>query len=160
MTRPARLWLAAVDPGIFRCGLAVFRDGILVHASEPEDRTGVGHVGALVLRTVQDVTGADEVRWVAETPASYPGKTRREGTLEELRAVVLTLPGVATYKPATWKGQVPKEVHHRRIMTELSTAERRVVNRLDRTRDALDAVGLGLWVLCRTKIGGRRANSR
>lgn len=53
--------------------------------------------------------------------------------------------------PSAWKGQVPKDVHHRRIVAKLSPAEAsRVASRLERVAESkrhnvLDAVGLAKW---------------
>lgn len=52
--------------------------------------------------------------------------------------------------PATWKGQIPKEVHHARILRELRPEE---LARLggcmalpeSKRHNAMDAVGLALW---------------
>ena len=57
--------------------------------------------------------------------------------------------------PAAWKGQVPKKIHHPRILRSLSEVEREIVlDVLDllpaSTRhNVLDAVGIGLWALKR-----------
>lgn len=57
--------------------------------------------------------------------------------------------------PATWKGQIPKDIHHRRILGLLAPTEK---TRLDAClsgvaagirHNVLDAVGLGLWFLRR-----------
>lgn len=53
--------------------------------------------------------------------------------------------------PNTWKGQVPKDVHHRRIVAKLSPDEAaRVASRLEHVAESkrhnvLDAVGLAKW---------------
>lgn len=161
-TRSHPLWLAAVDPGVRRCGLAVFRDSELICASEPEHPTDVARVVVAAVDCAINEFGS--VYWVAETPQDYPGKRRREGTLEQLREVIRAVgmlrtdigPAVATRTPRKWKGNVPKEVHHKRILALLTPKERAIVEALPRDRDALDAVGLGLYELGRCGRGGRR----
>ena len=57
--------------------------------------------------------------------------------------------------PKTWKGQVPKEVHHARAKTKLTEIElarlARCVGRVavSKQHNVLDAVALGLWYLGR-----------
>lgn len=57
--------------------------------------------------------------------------------------------------PREWKGQIPKAVHHTRIAMALTEAEKKIVldacdKNKSRTKDIMDAVGLGLWALGRT----------
>jgi len=57
--------------------------------------------------------------------------------------------------PTTWKGQIPKEIHHRRIVELLTEKEGLRLNACLSRHSAgirhnlLDAVGLGLWFLRR-----------
>lgn len=146
--------LVAIDPGKRICGLAVFVDGVLVSAGEPRPVDVVRTAMAVLL--INDVDTED---WVAETPQNYPGERAKEEDLETLRRVLANIEisaGVKLkrHKPRAWKGQVPKEIHHERIRAALTESERALVDALPRTRDALDAVGLGLFVLGRTKAGG------
>jgi hypothetical protein len=54
--------------------------------------------------------------------------------------------------PSEWKGQVPKTVHHPRILTRLTDEERAVIPEGKTARKhILDAVGIGLWRLGRMK---------
>jgi hypothetical protein len=58
--------------------------------------------------------------------------------------------------PATWKGQIPKEVHHARILRELRPEELARLSRClalpaTKRHNALDAVGLALWRVGRGK---------
>lgn len=48
---------------------------------------------------------------------------------------------------STWKGQVPKKISNRRAVNLLSPREREIVE--GRSNHCLDAVGLGLWYMCR-----------
>lgn len=55
--------------------------------------------------------------------------------------------------PAEWKGQVPKAVHHARILDELTLVEKTgIANALasvatGKRHNTYDAIGLGLWAL-------------
>jgi hypothetical protein len=55
--------------------------------------------------------------------------------------------------PHTWKGNLPKEVSHKRILGKLSSTERLLVDGLkvapSKKHNVLDAIGIGLWVLRR-----------
>lgn len=164
--------LAIVDPGVWRCGLAVFRAGRLIFAGEPNTRETPCHsMAELVARTAMRETRTSMVGypfvpwvWVAEIPQDYEAKSAREGTLDELRQVITEIEiwrpdaGIGkkthTVRPHGWKGNVPKPVHHRRIVAALDARERDIIEALPRTRDALDAVGLGLFVLRRVGRGG------
>jgi hypothetical protein len=53
--------------------------------------------------------------------------------------------------PSQWKGQVPKDIHHPRIIDSLDDGERALVSMQP---DELDAVGLFKWA---QKVHGRRA---
>jgi hypothetical protein len=54
-------------------------------------------------------------------------------------------------EPRTWKGQIPKDIHHARIYASLSSVEQATVDRgLKGVRpklreDAMDAIGIGLY---------------
>ena len=55
-------------------------------------------------------------------------------------------------EPAQWKGQLPKDVCHARMWSELSPREQKIVNRackgmaVSKRHNVLDAVGIGIWV--------------
>lgn len=53
-------------------------------------------------------------------------------------------------KPREWKGQVPKDVHHARLIKTLSEADLEKINTAappSLRHNVLDAVGIGLWWL-------------
>lgn len=61
--------------------------------------------------------------------------------------------------PSEWKGQVPKQIHEKRILGALSGQElSRVPGRSElaasKRHNVIDAVGLGLWKLGRLERGG------
>lgn len=63
--------------------------------------------------------------------------------------------------PRTWKGQVPKDVHHRRIVAKLTPTEAALVaSRLTRVSESkqhnvLDAVGLAKWAVANPAVLAR-----
>jgi len=65
--------------------------------------------------------------------------------------------GASVYRhlPQEWKGQVPKNVHHERILAALSPAESARIPKLPKAdaHNMLDAIGLGLFHLGRISRG-------
>lgn len=163
----------AIDPGKWKCGVAI-GDGRLSWAATlhvgDRDRDHPGLLPVLVAREIRErvcPTPLWRVHLVQEDPQDYPGHPRRRRDLAQLRehnrstrALLercLTLPysGVLTsrlVRPGRWKGNVPKDVHHRRVVQELSLAERDLCTELN--HDGWDAVGLWLWAVGRVRRGG------
>lgn len=56
---------------------------------------------------------------------------------------------VVEYEPREWKGQVPKETHHKRILKALNSLEIEVLGKYIKQKDVLDAIGIGLHYLKR-----------
>lgn len=100
-----------------------------------------------------------------ERPRIYPhGRTKNPNDVLSVainagewagRYKALGVPVVRYVEPATWKGQVPKDVHHARIWSRLSANEQEIVSVCGRgmppskRHNMLDAVGLGLWAVGR-----------
>lgn len=91
-------------------------------------------------------------RCVVEVPQVYTNLPGDPADLIELAgaagAVCLALHwldvpagSITTVLPKTWKGQVPKDVHHRRIIEALTEQEKQRIHG-KALRDQLDAVGL------------------
>lgn len=142
--------LAAIDPGKHFCGVALFREGILEWAGNLPSAT----VGAWVRDTLAN---GDAV--IVETPQNYGNFAVAHADLATLREVLRRAlsarkKGVRVRKvlPHAWKGNVPKTVHHNRVLLELTPVERRVTSGLD--HNAMDAVALGLFGLGRHRRGG------
>lgn len=162
--------LTTVDVGKWRCGLGLWdlnracpgglRANFLIGAAEVSAGEGWAPPSPVYGTAIACVMWAPYgTRWVAETPQSYPGKQGREGDLDALRGVLdeierLTGDRVKRLRPWKWKGNVPKAIHQQRVMEALYEQEAAIVKALPRTRDALDAVGLGLYYLGRTGRGG------
>jgi hypothetical protein len=161
--------LAAIDPGLRGCGVALFRDRFLVTAvyvANP-NRTGADpkaweDMAAAVRGRIRDGAGADWVDLVLEFPRVYPGVRRNDpNDLMQLAAVVGAIVGAmpesepVAFFPQEWKRQVPKKVMTARIKKHLLADELpRVVSVGSLDHNTYDAVGLGLWHLGRMKAGG------
>jgi hypothetical protein len=105
---------------------------------------------------------------VIEVPRIYPHRSKGDpNDIVQLALTVGEIRGhyrpqvtriVETY-PASWKGQVPKEIHHARVLKQLADDETRILaphaRRFSKTHphgfdhNLLDAVALGLWFLRR-----------
>lgn len=162
--------ILAVDPSVRALGGALFDERDwgrweLVHAFEVtpavikhEDPVERWH------RVAREFHGCIDPRigldmLVCERPQIYQrvtGKSKGDpnqmlgmvGVLGALK-VLLDTP-VTSYLPAEWKGQTPKKTMCRRILSYLSTREKKLVPRSD---DAIDAVGVGLKYVGR--LGGK-----
>lgn len=136
--------LIAIDPGTRSAGVAYFLEGTLVQLNRLQN-IGFGDV------PTYDVADSDVL--VIETPESYPNSPVNPNDLITLAlqagALSKAFPAKRVYsvKPKQWKGQVPKNISHERILTRLSVAEISLTK--GHSHDELDAVGIGLWFLGR-----------
>lgn len=138
----------AIDPGADQ-GWAIFNKGKL-------EKCGLG------LPEDEDFKGIKAA--IIEMPMIYPrSKAKpndiitlafRAGKTAGLLQVVLGVQ-VETVTPTTWKGQVPKEIHHARINKALSVPELLILHTLTegvpktKAHNMIDAVGLGLYAVDR-----------
>ncbi len=158
--------LLTLDPGLRYPAVAVFTDGVLVHASRVKV-PGTSHklemgmrclnVARLVNVHISPFCPVDEL--VIEWPRCYRMMKGDPADLFPLAGVGMALAGmlgvpVTAPTAPEWIGNVPKttkgnpldSVRARRIWDRLTEAERACVVL---SHDALDAVGLGLWKLGR-----------
>lgn len=151
MGRSEHRGVIAVDPGK-RSGWAIFVDGELVEAGTwPEADMLAG----------TPIVGLAPAIAVIELPVVYPKGYGKGDPNDMIKLAVLVgdLRGfyrragleTALVAPRTWKGTVPKRIHHERVLGALTPDERATLPRRPRARDfdhnMLDAVGLGLWQL-------------
>ncbi len=92
---------------------------------------------------------------IIERPKVYPGVQREDPN--DLIDVALMAgrmierfphSALRTPYPQDWKGQVPKEIHNRRVLKALTCTERKIV---PNNHNAIDAAGLYLWAIGRMK---------
>lgn len=109
-----------------------------------------------------------EQTFVMEIPRIYPHRSK--GDPNDIVDLALTTGEIRGHFraagchiieafPRTWKGQVPKEIHHARVLKQLADDELRLLNaearKISKTNpngfdhNMLDAVALGLWFLRR-----------
>lgn len=150
--------IAAIDPGLLFCGLALFSgDGTLL-AAELVDGYASTHksvewieMGRAVARRL--AVQVDEL--VIERPKIYGSFSKFKGDqndLLDIAAVVgaicakVNAVNVVTFLPSDWKGQQPKEVTQRRVKLTLSDAEWAKVKLPQKSleHNVYDAIGIGL----------------
>ncbi len=154
--------LVSIDPGVKACGVAVFKDGILISAKyvERKDRCPKA-LAAAVWDYVTEELPRDCIDLViVERPRTYGGRASRGDTndLLDLSIVVgaLLVAIGGEYRlvyPADWKKQVPKEIMIARIKSKLSESEldNIIFCRGSKMHNVWDAIGIGLFQLKRLK---------
>jgi len=163
--------IVAVDPGIHDCGVSVWRpDGQLFtaglvnnSAQQPGCENAQPMSEAVRLWLVANGAGAP-ASLAIEVPQVYT-RTHSKGDPNDLidlacvvGAVMAVRPwrSITAYRPAQWKGNVPKDVTAERALRDLSCAERLRVQECAPSllHNVWDAVALGLAHL--KKIGVRK----
>lgn len=161
-------YLLAIDPGVHQSAVAAFDLEDNVYAYSVLVRPGE------VLPARLRSTGIAVGRIVIEKPRSYP----KASAIDNNDLIDLALAGgivagriagacydapITELPPATWKGQVPKPIHHERLQRLLSDAELQHIQRdmapipASLQHNLWDAIGLGLYALGRTGRGGTRS---
>lgn len=161
--------LVSFDPGLREAGLAVFTNGLLTAAflvrnPNTKDRGGKAWLamGREVAKTLRGVIYTPDL-FVSEIPQVYrEGKSANVSPddLTNLTGVVGCVIGfldpseVKTYVPAEWKGQVPKDIHNKRVITALNADEHWVLYNTVKCpasllHNVVDAIGVGLFELKR-----------
>ena len=144
--------IVAVDPDARGFAWAVAVDGVVVRAGRGATRAALKAVGP---------AGGD--RWTLEAPVNYERFGVAHRDLDRLRAVLRSVEAAVRkaggtarrVRPAAWKGNVPKAVHHARARAALAPEEVAVAypgGKYD--HNVLDAVALALWALGRLGRGG------
>ena len=141
--------IISIDPGKRSLAWASWVGGELTscrierHKSDPWE----AWIGQLVM-SVKAWLPCDPAKVVVELPRIYPhDRTKNPNDLIDLAAVAGACSALGPLEfvhPATWKGQVPKEICHARMKDKLSGKERVL---LVNDHNVLDAVGIGLWYL-------------
>jgi hypothetical protein len=158
--------LVAIDPGLRVMGWAVFNHHGALHAARllrNPDNTGRGPATwARMAAQIPD----DGTDLAIEYPQIYRGGKADPSDLIELAGVVGACTvardwaGIRGFLPRAWKGQIPKDVHQKRILATLTPAEIEIVRALDcpasLAHNVLDAIGIGLHALGRQLHTGAR----
>lgn len=158
--------MVAVDPGIHWCGVSIWekarlRCALLVKHDSGEAGCHAAIPMAHAIRDVLTQVGLLPHTLVVEMPQVYV-RERSKGDpndLVDLAAVagaVMYAVGaqdVVIYKPAEWKGQVPKDITHARALAKLNSLEQQTIltcRPAGLMHNVLDAVALGLAHLKKT----------
>ena len=162
----ARVIILSLDPGLRCSGMGLWKDGVLLHALMAQAQMGPRDIaGALEMARQVEIAltyaGAPAPEFlVYEKQQVYPGAGGDADDLFQLAYCngaighALGLPSKG-YLPREWKGQVPKRVHHPRIIKALTDEERDAYARdtagyaKSLVHNVTDAVGLGLKYLQR-----------
>lgn len=146
-------WLVALDPGTRHAGVALYSpSGVLLSARDLATTT-CASVSEMCgeLETVLPITLPGVGTLLSEWPRKYATARAAHADLDGLREVVQWAEGARPWAacrrvtPGTWKGHVPKHIHHQRIAEALGP------DALDRVEwetlgpDARDAIALGWW---------------
>lgn len=154
--------LLALDPSVRGTGAACFGGNLLAAVevwkcdlpAEPK------HYGSIAQAYAWLPGWALTDKWdviVCEVPEVYHHTPRPQDLIAVaiVAGALCTIPAekVRTFLPKTWKGQVPKKIHHDRILSQLLDHELQILEAAKKDigvtlfHNALDAVGLGLWYL-------------
>jgi hypothetical protein len=144
-----------VDPDTTSLGWALLAKGRLYQAGLVRAKNLEG--------MIFEVTRARAWTWetidllVVERAEIYPHGEARPNDLSQLLIVAGTVAGYVAHRrlclpyPKEWKKQVPKEIHHRRLLEGLTQEEHAVLDAALRgvpmslRHNVLDAVGLAKW---------------
>lgn len=154
----AGVQVISVDPGACT-GWAYWRSNKLVSCGvcSPEDFKRIVPPEAFITSKVGIIELPQVYKVSKAPPKDIVRLAVRVGILTE-KMLAGGIPEVIELCPTTWKGQVPKEVHHARLFAKLSPAEQEVVRKCGQgiapslRNNMLDAVGLGLYRVMGKKI--------
>ena len=150
--------LVSLDPGLRGSGIAWWaEDGTLLRVEylrNPE-KTGngpaawVGYTGLYIWKNDPDF-------FISEVPQVYRAGASKGDPDDLLQlaggvgvfSVLVSADVRIGVKPREWKGQVPKDVHHARLIKTLSAEDLEKINLAappSLRHNVLDAVGIGKW---------------
>lgn len=156
--------ILAIDPSIVSSGVAVFRDGVLVHAARAVMRGGTERdpaererdMGRRIIVAAFGSAPPPVVTLVSERPQVYQrerGKSKADPNLMLFmvgvtQSIATDLAcDVKTYNPAEWKGQRTKEAVEHLVRACLRDTELRCLEGAN--HDTVEAAGIGLFFLGR-----------
>lgn len=171
MNHPRR-WFIAVDPGVRGCGVAIFKNQHLHHASYVRNPASATERCLPILWNEmawrmkmfrEEWLQTDDFALIVELPQVYRKSKGDPNDLLSLAAIVGALtvsmsPSFAeAYRPARWKGQVPKDIMIRRIKELIKPEEWEVIRLPEWTHklkqdkehrlahNVYDAIGIGMY---------------
>lgn len=143
--------LLCIDPGTIKAGYALYVDGVLDEsgcAIAEGDKFDRCEEIARHLFYIMQSTQASRI--ISEYPFKA-GKGMESGNITILfhfcgmlhaYANSIAVP-IEFVEPAIWKGNVPKKVHHPKLIRKVKKKYERDISKY--TEDTLDAVGIGWW---------------
>jgi len=154
--------LLAVDPGLRTTGYALFNAGELVQCGlwEIEKKKSLEECVWTIAKKSK-VFSKHVDKLIIEIPQIYRQRywMGDPNDLITVAIIVGTVCGCLRIKdvvfttPSNWKGQVPKNIHNKRVLGKLTKQEVRVLNgctvKASLLHNTLDAIGVGLWYLRR-----------
>lgn len=159
--------MICVDPGLRGCGVACFDDGTgelswagYVKNPNKKDRGPRAHY-EMASAVANMLHRSDfDAQLVVEFPVIYPGVSEIDpndlvdlaGVDGALAAHMIRPETVRHVTPREWKGQVPKKIMNRRVLSKLSDIEKSRIEKVGaKDHNTLDAIGIGLHMLGRLK---------
>lgn len=155
-------YYVSIDPGSQGCGVAIWGDDVLVHASYMPGGPDV--VVETITRRLEEMKAKDAVsRAFCEFPQTYGGRAQRGDANDLIQLaynigkleMLLGVP-VIYFLPPEWKRQVPKEICRDRAFRKLTAHEVtriRVPGDKKHALDMWDGIGIGLVALKRALPG-------
>lgn len=164
--------MICVDPGLRGCGVACFTMDVLAWAGYVNNPqlSGRGpasyHTMASAVGTkIKQSTCCTAPPLVVELPVVYPGVSKIDtndlldlagvdGAMAEhfFRLFYFSVDEIRHVTPREWKGQVPKEIMNRRVLSKLNDIEKTRIQKVGaKDHNTLDAIGIGLHMLGRLK---------
>lgn len=158
--------LLAIDPGLRGVGVAHFRGPELNYANyirNPVEKGGGPEAWFALANEVffhfKELGYAVDT-YVLEVPQVYRVSKGDPNDLIEIAGVgaaigaSFPLKRAIGYRPREWKGTIKKEIHHPRVLAQLTEAERACIAEKRKTvlHNVVDAVALGLFQLERDRV--------
>lgn len=153
--------LLSIDPGLRNVAVAEWHDGELVHATlvaNPNKGRGPSAWRDAASAVISELGSDVYTEAALEVPQVYRQGLQKgdPSDLIELAGVDGALTAflsaqVTGYLPARWKGQVPKDIHHARILKKLTDSEKSAIICPQKSllHNVYDAIGIGLFHLGR-----------
>ena len=137
--------VACIDPGV-NPGLAIYLNGLLIDAYYVTD------VEAFTVPIKADVVVLEHL-YIDRHSRQPPNDIVKAQLWGAFLAGKFQPKILETVLPSEWKGQVPKDVHNKWIISKLSADEVDVIKtcttKKSKLHNVIDAAGIGLWYLKR-----------